>query len=646
MKRITLFLAITAALIGCQETLTNTEVQENAESFEAMVEGFEDKTKTAMTDERNIVWSEEDRIAIFQGSNVADKYILKDEAAGTGKGEFTLESDESEVNGDFTSGMEIRTNIALYPYSDDLTCTDISIRLNDSEELKAYKIENITLPSVQEYVPESFGEGTFPMVAVTETMADHKLNFKNVMGAIKLQLKGTQIVKNIKIEGNNNEILSGAASITAYVDDLPPVIKPNDATATSVTLDCGDGVQLDESTATDFIIALSPVLFSQGFKVTVTDDASQTYAIETSVANTVLRSSILVMPTVILADEVTEDGEGDTDSSIKVLDIVFDKSTLTLAPSTSYSIVTIVVPDSAEDKTLTWSSSAPTVATVDQSGVVTAVSDGTATITAVAVGGASKLCIVDVISLPGFATATADYVDEYGVNHGKGIAIGRTVWAPVNCGYKAADTDANGNVTDKGFPYGKLYQWGRKYGQGYSLDYDSSVPTVEEGPVSMAYGQSDSMKEYFFMNSSSPYDWVSTQDDELWNSGTEDSPVKTSNDPCPDGWRVPTCAELNVLRTERSEWTSQNGQNGYYFSGVSATKYATPPVGEDVKIFFPAAGYRHCGYGDPDDRGHGGYYWSSWPNGSDAYILRFYSGNASVYDDSRALGYPVRCVQE
>lgn len=48
-----------------------------------------------------------------------------------------------------------------------------------------------------------------------------------------------------------------------------------------------------------------------------------------------------------------------------------------------------------------------------------------------------------------------DYVDEYGINHGQGIEVGGVIWAPVNCGYKAATADS------KGFPYGKLYQWGR-----------------------------------------------------------------------------------------------------------------------------------------------------------------------------------------
>ena len=87
-----------------------------------------------------------------------------------------------------------------------------------------------------------------------------------------------------------------------------------------------------------------------------------------------------------------------------------------------------------------------------------------------------------------------DYIDEYGENHGPGVKIGETVWAPVNCGYHKTD-----------FKYGKLYQWGRKYGQGYSGNLydtdgnlsgtysDASYPSGDNlvaGPVSLEIGQS------------------------------------------------------------------------------------------------------------------------------------------------------------
>ena len=147
------------------------------------------------------------------------------------------------------------------------------------------------------------------------------------------------------------------------------------------------------------------------------------------------------------------------------------------------------------------------------------------------------------------------------------------------------------------------------------------------------------MAGYFFTGSS---DWIDTHDDSMWNSGTEDSPVRTVNDPCPKGWRVPTYGELNALRTEYSEWTSKDNQSGCYFSGVSAIIYDTYPLRENKpQVFFPAAGW--CGY----YRGEYGRYWSSKPDYSYyAYNLSFSNGSAfmnNYYD--RADGYSVRCVQ-
>ena len=636
MKKITLFLALAAITVAaCQKSETAIPV---SEQFTATVESFESQTKTSMTQEKYVVWSQNDRLAIFQGSTLADEFKVSDASAGKANGTFTKVTTAGD---DFSAGTEIPCNVALYPYATGLTLTGATLEY----EAPVYEVEGVVLPSEQTYVAGSFANGAFLMAAVTDDLSDHNLKFKNILGALKLQLKGTQTVKSITVKGRNNEKLSGAATVTAYASNLAPAITmtATDEASKSVTLDCGDGVQLSESTATDFIIALPPVLFSQGFTVTVTDSDEQTYEITAKVANTVLRSSVLTMPAIILGDEITED-EGDGDGSgINVLIIYFDKTSLTLAPSTSYSIITQVVPDIADDKTLTWSSSYPSIATVDQSGVVTAVSDGTATITAVAVGGVSKSCTVKVVSLPDLATATADYVDEYGVNHGKGIAIGSTVWAPVNCGYKAATID--GANPDKGFPYGKLYQWGRKYGQGYSADSDSES-SITPGPVSYQIGQHKNMAGYFFTCES---DWIDIPDDSMWNSGTEDAPVKTDNDPCPSGWRVPTYSELNVLITDHSDWTTNDGQIGYYCSGVlTTTVYDTHPLGEDKpQVFLPAAGYRDGRSGSVTKRDSEAFYWSSRPsNYNTSHLLFFFQYELQMRNYGRGAGYTVRCVQE
>ena len=526
MKKIFIVSAVvTAALAACQKAEV-TAPSADAPVLYATIEET-DATKTYMDANNNIRWSEGDQIVAFMESALGLMYQIKDEYVGATSGYFSPVSSES--SGDIGAGTELSHNILYYPYSSTVRCE----KSGDDYAL------DVVLPSAQSYAPESFGNGIFPMVAVSKST---NFAFKNILGGMKLQLKGTQIVTSITLEGKNNEKLAGAATVTAYTDgETKPAITMGSGASTSFTLDCGSGVQLNESKATEFIIALPPVLFSKGFTMTVIDDAGNEQTIETDKENSVLRSSLLVMPEVTL-DKVPQ---------------------------------------------------------------------------------------------------TVDYIDEYGINHGPGVKIGETVWAPVNCGYHATD-----------FKYGKLYQWGRKYGQGYSGELydlsgsiigtysDATVPNTISGPVDLTTGQSETSKNNFYMTDSSTYDWLSPQNDKLWNSGTESNPVKTKYDPCPEGWRVPTYAELEELFLNRSSWTTEYGQNGYRFSDASSYTETAP------QVFFPAAGYCLVINGSADSRGNLGTYWSSSPYDYYACVLYFYDGPAAVSHSYRAYGYSVRCVQE
>ena len=393
------------------------------------------------------------------------------------------------------------------------------------------------------YEENSFANGAFPMVAVTQATEDHNLNFKNVLGAMKLSLKGLCVVKSIKVEGADGEKLSGAATVTAYANNPTPSIKMtgSDDVCKSVTLDCGEGVQLNETEVTNFFIALPPVLFEKGFTVTVTDVEKNEYTITATDDNTILRSSILVMPEVAIEQKEVEDSEGGSGDS-------------------------------------------------DESG------------------------------------NSYDYIDEYGINHGPGVEIDGVVWAPVNCGYHATD-----------YKWGKLYQWCRKYGQGY--DGDATVPVLIEAPVSEVDGNHKNNADKFYYGMD---DWVDPHNAKLWNNGSESSPVKTDADPCPDGWRVPTCAELEELCQNYSSWTTNaSDQPGYWFSGPSSYSQ------EAAQVFFPAAGYRDYYDGLAYARGDYGTYWSSSPYYGGAYTLGFGNGDAYMsHRGFRAYGYSVRCVQD
>lgn len=82
-------------------------------------------------------------------------------------------------------------------------------------------------------------------------------------------------------------------------------------------------------------------------------------------------------------------------ASVAVTEVTLSKKELTLKEGDSETLVATVKPDDATDKTVTWSSSDASIATVDNNGKVTAVKEGFATITAKA-GEKSATCSVTV----------------------------------------------------------------------------------------------------------------------------------------------------------------------------------------------------------------------------------------------------------
>ena len=277
--------AVFAVLSACQrEELAHpmTEYDELNVTIEEMVQ-----TKTYKDEDNRVLWSDDDRIVAFMYSTLSAQYKVK--SGGKPTASFT------KVSSDDLGGSKIDHVVTYYPYSDQIECEEVS---------RGYSM-NVVLPAEQTYAPNSFGNGSLPMASVS---ADNNIAFCNVNGAMKLQLKGTAKVTSVKVEGKNNEKLSGAATVTVYTDGSKPSISMASGASTSVLLDCGDGVQLNKTTATELIISLPPITFTKGFIVTITDAAGSVYTIDTDKRNEVKRSSLLIMPEKTLVFEDEEQG--------------------------------------------------------------------------------------------------------------------------------------------------------------------------------------------------------------------------------------------------------------------------------------------------------------------------------------------------
>lgn len=98
----------------------------------------------------------------------------------------------------------------------------------------------------------------------------------------------------------------------------------------------------------------------------------------------------------------TEDGGFTATSTIEVIqyvsDITLDSQSVTIYENESWKLNASIGPENADNKIVVWESSNPTVATVDQNGLVSALSVGTTTITATAQdeSGVSASCIFTV----------------------------------------------------------------------------------------------------------------------------------------------------------------------------------------------------------------------------------------------------------
>lgn len=253
--------------------------------FTAVIEdGFSGgETRTSLDADGNVLWKRGDQVSIFAGSTVNEQYQVSD--ASDGKTSASLE----KVSGTgFVAGVEIENNVAFYPYAAQASLA----RSGD-----AYVIRDVSLPATQHYAKASFGNGAFPMVAVTSSETDRSLKFKNVLGGVKLQLKGTATITAVSITGNQDETLCGAAEVTASQGSMPSV-SLTETSAKTVTLDCGDDVRLDPETPTSFIIALPPQTFPGGFTVVVKDSGNRQMEIKTTKSQTIRRSGLLKMPAV------------------------------------------------------------------------------------------------------------------------------------------------------------------------------------------------------------------------------------------------------------------------------------------------------------------------------------------------------------
>lgn len=262
------------------------------------------------------------------------------------------------------------------------------------------------------------------------------------------------------------------------------------------------------------------------------------------------------------------------------------------------------------------------------------------------------------------------------------------------------DPDGTQNACD----FGDLYQWGRvKDGHqnivwtkdtsiasnnsayrniifdaatvANQIDYDPSInynnapgaPNLEGGATTWQVVSGDPAESKFIVNAVRPHCWNPSQVNYYyWITAASQ---KTSNDPCPLGWRVPTQYEWAAtfvgvpdnndlhpsLATENTwAWRPNKGNR---IAGAMIITFGTGSgLDSNKRIILPAAGNRQQHDGSLFNVGAIGKYWScTTPGVSDpdngAYNLTFYTSSSSILVATkgftyRGIGEAVRCIKE
>jgi uncharacterized protein (TIGR02145 family) len=168
---------------------------------------------------------------------------------------------------------------------------------------------------------------------------------------------------------------------------------------------------------------------------------------------TILTQTVMFAIVAVGFNSCIEDDEQPDEQPVAVIGIILDKTTLSLITEQKQLLTAIVTPDNATDKTVTWTSSDASKATV-ANGTVTAVAEGTATITAKA-GNQTATCVVTVKDPPVY------------------VFINDVKWATRN-------VDAPGKFANKPESAGMFYQWNRKVAwptTGTVTGWDNTIPT-------------------------------------------------------------------------------------------------------------------------------------------------------------------------
>ena len=263
-----------ASLISCQN---EENINGTSSNSIFIIDGSleENSSRTTLDDNNNVLWEEGDAINAYLGSTKSYEGKIK-EGIGKTFARFSIKTDgDLDLGGGTEADGTVFHNVAYYPYMGK------GISLTKTRDEYQIKTE---FPALQNFRSKSFGKGASPMVAVAQGF---NFSFKNVGSIIKFQVKGdsgkkiTRVTLQAKDEDNNFQKIAGSCLVTTKLGETP-TIKFDENAETTITLDCGEGVELNENENVVFVFAVPPMKYDSGKLIATFYDDEQGYMVWTN----------------------------------------------------------------------------------------------------------------------------------------------------------------------------------------------------------------------------------------------------------------------------------------------------------------------------------------------------------------------------
>ena len=366
---------------------------------------------------KTIAWSssDEDVVIVDEDGNI--------EAVGIGTATITASVD------DFSDSVDITVNAPL---------TSITL---DKQETTIKKGDTVDLKVI--YNPED----TTDSKDVTWTSSDNT-------------------VASVDEDGTVTALKDGTTTITAKVGDLTAdcIVNVREVPLEEIDLN-QNAITLNKGEKSEpLVVSYNPDDTTDDKTVTWSSSDDDVATVENGVITATGAGTATITATV---GEFTAECEVTVISPLESITLTADRTTDDLEVDDTVNLTVEYNPtDTTDDKAVTWSSSDEDVATVDENGVVTAVSGGTATITATSVVNENITATCDVRVLKHTTGITLDQ-SEMTLTKGE-------ISVPLVVSFEPADTDDSKDVT-----------WSTSDASVADVDTEGRVTAVGAGTVTI-----------------------------------------------------------------------------------------------------------------------------------------------------------------